>query len=220
MHFTSLASARAWLAVATLALLSYWPAANAELVEGSDYITLQAQQPGGSPGKIEVLEFFSYACSHCYDMHPKISKWAASLPSNVSFARVPVAFGRREWGVLVRTFYALESLGELERLDTAIFEAIHRERRRLFDESSMTNWLAQQGIPAGKFSAAFNSEETTQKAMRAEKMSYDYRVSGTPTVVVGGKYVAQGKTHDQTLSIARQLIDKVAQEQTRQNNAR
>jgi thiol:disulfide interchange protein DsbA len=189
--------------------------ARADLVEGSDYQQLRPAQPGTAEDKIEVLEFFSYACSHCYDMHPKIDAWSAKLPGNATFVRVPVAFGRREWGVLVRTFYALESLGELKRLDPAIFAAIHRERVRLQDETSVTQWLAQQGVPAGKFSAAYNSPQTSEKALRAEQMSLDYRVSGTPTVVVGGKYVALGKTHDQTLSIARQLIDKVAQEKSR-----
>lgn len=207
-------AARLWLiGIACLALGS-WPA-HADLVEGTDYQTLRPAQPGGTPGKIEVIEFFSYACSHCFEMHPKISKWAAGLPANVSFVRVPTALGRREWGVLVRAYYALESLGELQRLDSAIFEAIHREGVRLFDETSVTHWLAQQGVPASKFSAAFNSAQTTEKSLRAERMSYDYRVSGTPYVVVGGKYVALGRTHEQTLSSARQLIDKMTQETPR-----
>lgn len=213
MRFIPFARAGLWSILVACLALAAWPA-RADLVEGTDYATLRPAQPGGTPGKIEVIEFFSYACSHCFDMHPKIDKWAASLPANVSFVRVPVAFGRREWGVLVRTFYALESLGELQRLDSAIFSAIHREGVRLTDETRMTQWLAQQGVPAGKFSAAFNSQQTTEKALRAEQMSYDYKVSGTPSVVVGGKYVASGRTHDQTLSVASQLIEKVAQEKT------
>jgi thiol:disulfide interchange protein DsbA len=204
--------ARVWLTLLACFTLGSLPA-RADLVEGTDYQTLQPSQPGGAPGKIEVVEFFSYACSHCFDMHPKISKWAAGLPANASFVRVPISLGRREWGVLVRTFYALDSMGELQRLDTPIFEAIHRNRVRLFDEGAVTHWLAEQGVPAGKFSAAFNSPQTTEKALRAEQMSYDYKVSGTPFVVVGGKYAALGRTHDQTLSIARQLIDKVVREE-------
>ena len=209
--FTSRALARLWVMALACLALGVLPA-RADLVEGTDYLVLRPAQPPLTPGKIEVVEFFSYGCSHCFDMHPKISKWAAALPSNVQFVRVPVALGRREWGTLVRTFYALESLGELERFDTAIFDAIHRNRVRLFDETSITQWLAQQGVPAGKFSAAYNSADTSEKALRAERMSHDYRVSGTPFVVVGGKYIAVGRTHDQTLSVARQLIDKVSQE--------
>lgn len=211
MRFLSPALARLWLIAIACVTLGSAPAL-ADLVEGADYQALRPAQPGGTPGKIEVIEFFSYACSHCFDMHPKISKWAEDLPANARFVRVPISLGRREWGVLVRTFYALESLGELQRLDSSIFAAIHREQVRLFDETSVTHWLAQQGVPAGKFSAAFNSPQTTEKSLRAEQMSYDYKVSGTPFVVVGGKYTALGRTHDQTLSIARELIEKVAKE--------
>jgi thiol:disulfide interchange protein DsbA len=211
VRFTSRALARLWLMTLACLALGSLPA-RADLIEGTHYQVLSPAQPPQTPGKIEVVEFFSYACSHCFDMHPKISKWAASLPSNVQFVRIPTALGRRDWGALVRTFYALESLGELQRFDTAIFDAIHRDRVRLFDETNITNWLAQQGVPAGKFSAAFNSSEISEKALRAERMAHDYRVSGTPYVVVGGKYVAVGRTHDETLSVARQLIDKVSGE--------
>jgi thiol:disulfide interchange protein DsbA len=210
VRLRSLASTGIWLIIAACVALGSLPA-RADLVEGTDYLTIKPAQPG-SAARIEVVEFFSYACSHCFNMHPKISKWAAGLPANVSFVRVPVALGRREWGVLVRTYYALESLGELQRLDDAIFDALHRDGVRLFDESSVTQWLAQQGVPAGKFNTAFNSPQTSEKALRAEQMSYDYKVSGTPFVVVGGKYAALGRTHDQTLSIAKALIDKVTKE--------
>jgi thiol:disulfide interchange protein DsbA len=214
VRFVSFASARVWLIAAACFALCSLPA-RADLVEGTDYLTIEPAQPSGTQGKIEIVEFFSYACSHCFDMHPKVTRWAAGLPANASFVRVPVALGRREWGVLVRTYYALESLGELQRLDNVIFDAIHREKVRLFDESSVTLWLAQQGVPAGKFNAAFNSSQTSEKALRAEQMSYDYKVSGTPFVVVGGKYAVLGRTHDQTLSIAKELIDKVAAETKR-----
>jgi protein dithiol oxidoreductase (disulfide-forming) len=48
--------------------------------------------------------------------------------------------------------------------------------------------------------------------MRAEQLSREYKVNSVPTVVVDGKYVAMGKTHEETLKIARQLVDKAAAE--------
>jgi len=34
-------------------------------VEGTHYVRLTPPVPTGSPGKIEVLEFFWYGCPHC-----------------------------------------------------------------------------------------------------------------------------------------------------------
>ena len=75
--------------------------------------------------KIEVIEFFSYGCNHCSDFHPTISQWAAKLPKDVSFRRVPVSFNRPEWVRLSKIYYALEATGDLAKLDAAVFIAIH-----------------------------------------------------------------------------------------------
>ena len=126
---------------------------------------------------------------------------------------MPLALGRREWGALSRAYYTLQSLGELERLDTVLFDAIHKEHLALFDEDSLTVWAARQGVDANRFSGEYNSPGTSAKVMKAEQMSRDYRVNSVPTIVVGGEYVVMGHVTaagDDRLTIARQLIDRVA----------
>lgn len=197
-----------------LGALTALPVFGAELTEGTDYVALNPAQPS-SPDRIEVIEFFSYACSHCADMHPKIMRWAAALPADVLFVRIPVSFRRPEWGALVRTFYALHSLGELDRLDDAIFTAIHRDRQPLFNEANITRWVAQQGVSADKFRSAFNDPGTTDKSLRSDHITTSYRVGGTPTVVVAGKYAVRGRSHEQVLQNASALIEKVRAERAR-----
>jgi thiol:disulfide interchange protein DsbA len=182
-------------------------------VENQDYKKLSpAQQPTATSDKVEVIEFFSYACPHCYEMQSHIVKWAAQLPANVKFRRVPVSFGRREWGQLSRAYYALEATGDLERLDNALFDGIHKDGRPLFDEDNLAAWAGEHGVDAGKFRAAFESPDISAKTMRAEQLSRLYTVNSVPTVIVDGKYVALGRTHEDMLKIARQLIDKSAAE--------
>src|SRR5881392_564246 len=60
------------------------PAAlHAQAVEGTDYRKIEPPQPTDSPGKIEVIEFFSYMCPHCKEFYPLVSTWEAKLPKNV-----------------------------------------------------------------------------------------------------------------------------------------
>jgi thiol:disulfide interchange protein DsbA len=181
-------------------------------VENQDYKKLAPAQPMALSDKVEVVEFFSYGCPHCYAMQSHIEKWAAELPPNVRFVRVPVSFGRREWGQLSRAYYALEATGDLARLDDALFGGIHKDGQRLFDEDSLAAWAGEHGVDAGKFRAAFESPGVSAKTMHAEQLSRLYTVNSVPTVVVDGKYVALGKTHEEVLKIARQLIDKSAAE--------
>ena len=196
-----------------LAVLLFVLAAPAQAqVQGQDYQLLTPPQPTGNKDKVEVIEFFSYGCPHCYALQSHLVKWVAQLPANVAFVRVPVSFGRREWGQLSRAYYALEATGDLKRLDDALFDGIHKEERRLFDEDSLAAWAAEHGVEAGKFRAAFESPGVSAQAMRAEQLSRDYKVNSVPHLIVDGKYIVLGKTHDEMLKIARQLVDKAAAE--------
>jgi thiol:disulfide interchange protein DsbA len=183
-------------------------AVSAEVVQGRDYTVLPTPQPGSTPGKIEVLEFFSYACPHCAAFHPSVTKWAEALPQDTVFIRVPVAFGRRPWGQLARAYYAFEATNTLEKFDGALFEAIHEQKKSLFDEATLTAWVAEQGGNAAAFREAFNSPEVTEKAKRAEQLSRDYRVDGVPTLTINGKYAPLGRTQGDMLRIASELIER------------
>ena len=87
-------------------------------VQGTDYTLIQPSQTPTTTGKVEVIEFFSYGCPHCFHMAPLLKQWQKTeLPANAVLVRVPVSFGRREWGQLVRAYYTLEATGDLGRLD-------------------------------------------------------------------------------------------------------
>src|SRR5260370_12637683 len=118
---------------------------HAQGVEGTDYRKIEPSQPTTTPGKIEVIEFFSYMCPHCKEFYPLVSTWAAQLPKNVVFRRVPVGFNRPAWVNLARAYYALQVSGDLDRLDEALFRAIHDERLQPFDASSLTDWVGKKG---------------------------------------------------------------------------
>lgn len=193
------------LAVTALAL-SFAVQAHAEPVEGRDYARLQSPQTPETQGKIEVLEFFSYGCPHCDHFHPLISQWAAKLPSNVAFVRVPVSMGHPQWGQLVRAYYTLQATGDLERLDNALFAAIHKEKQSLFNEANLTAWAEKNGIPAAKFKETFNSFNVTTKASHAEQLARNYRVQGIPHVVIDGRYEVLGSNYEQMLANATEVL--------------
>lgn len=184
----------------------------ADVVAGRDYTVLRSAQRTDSPGKIEIIEYFSYGCPHCFDLHPLISQWSTKLANDVVFKRVAVSIGHRSWAELARAYYALEGTGDLARLDDALFDAVHKKRLPLADERSISAWVARQGVDAGKFSAAYRSFSVNTKVAQAEKSSLDDQVNALPTVVVAGKFVVLGRTHLDTLRIADELIAKARAE--------
>src|SRR5438046_7930635 len=110
-------------------------------MDGSDYKKLEPPLPTDSPGKIEVIEFFSYGCPHCNAFYPLISTWAAKLPKDVVFKRVPVSFNRPQWINLARAYYALQATADLPALDGELFHALHVENLQLFAEPNLASRL-------------------------------------------------------------------------------
>src|SRR5256884_3739676 len=168
-------------------------AVQARGVEGTDYRKIEAPQPTDSPGKIEVIEFFSYMCPHCKEFYPLVSTWAAKLPRNVVFRRVPVGFNRPAWINLARAYYALQASGDLDKLDGALFHAIHDEHLQLFDEQSLADWVGKNGGHEEQFAAAYASFGVNNQTVQADQLAERYGIEAVPTMTVHRGYQAMGK---------------------------
>ena len=200
-----------WLVALTLAILTMALPARAELAVGRDYGAIVPAQVTDNPARLEVIEFFSYGCPHCSDFHPTVSKWAASLPSDVVFKRVPISFGRPQWASLSRLYYALEATGELSKLDGAVFRALHQDGKKLYDDKSIIAWVSAQGVDSKKFSDAYNSFGVISQAKRADQMAQAYKIQGVPALAVDGKYLVTGKEvkgYPDLVALTDQVIDK------------
>ena len=75
--------------------------AHAGLVEGvgKDYTRLAAPQPVANAKKVEVIEFFSYTCVHCYALDPLITAWAQKSPPMLTISGYRLS-GVRRWKAL------------------------------------------------------------------------------------------------------------------------
>jgi protein dithiol oxidoreductase (disulfide-forming) len=180
--------------------------APAAAVEGKDYRLLSEPQPPSKPGRIEVLEFFSYACPHCNEFYPLVSAWAAKLPKDVVFGRVPVGFNRPVWVNLARAYYALQASGDFAKLDGALFHALHEEHLQLVDEGSLAEWVGRSGGHADKFAAAYTSFGVNNDTARADEMVQSYTVDAVPTLAIDGRYIVLGDSFTQILDNADKVI--------------
>ena len=183
----------------------------ADLQAGRDYKELSPAQPTHSGEKIEVLEFFFYGCSHCFNLHPQLSAWEKKMPKDVTLQYVPTIF-RDTWEGMARTFYALEALGQLNRLHDSLFDAWNVSNIDLSDEARVTDFVAQHGVDRAKFSAAYNSFTMSSKVARSNQMVRDYTIRGTPTIVVDGKYIITGLEPAETIKVLDAVVAKARKE--------
>lgn len=157
------------------------------LVEGRDYKLINPPQPV-SGNQVEVLEFFSYACPHCYEFEPLLNSWLASKPKGVDFKYVPAVYNKR-MVPQAKLFYTLKEMGLLPKLHDKVFEAIHRQGKKLSDRDEILAWAATQNIDMDKFKSVYDSFSVANAAQRAYQLTRTYRIPGTPYLVVNGKYL-------------------------------
>lgn len=185
-------------------------------VEGTHYVKLSTPAPVTLPApdkKIEVVEFFSYACPHCSALEPLIEPWARKLPADVAFRQVPVGFSP-VYLVLQKTYYALEELGQLPNLHRKIFAAIHQQSKRLGTEADITAFVVANGVDAAKFTEAYRGFGVNTKSSRAKQLSEAYKIDGVPALGIHGRYYTAASlagTHERALAVADYLIQQARQ---------
>jgi thiol:disulfide interchange protein DsbA len=180
-------------------------------VEGRDYILIQPPQTPANPAKIEVYEFFTYACPHCNAFEPIVGPWARSLPADVAFRRVPVNFLFNADN-FQHTYYALEALGLVDQMQAKVFAAVHVERQRLDKPEDIAALVAKNGGDGAKFLAAFKSFSVATAVTKAKKLQADYKIDAVPALTIQGRYLtspSQASGAPQSLAVADALIDKV-----------
>jgi thiol:disulfide interchange protein DsbA len=176
-------------AIAAVVCVAFAPAALAQGPQaGVDYFELKDRQPTDSPGKVEVLEFFWYGCPHCYTLEPAIEQWAGKLPKDVVFKRVPAPFNK-QWEIGARAYYALEAIGEVDRITPVLFDAIHRGGVKANDEKAIAEVLAKNNVDMAKYNAAFKSFGVDAKINKAKQMISGYNLDAVPAIAVNGKYI-------------------------------
>jgi thiol:disulfide interchange protein DsbA len=178
--------------------------------EGVQYVPIQPQPAVGSGGQVEVIEFFWYGCQHCRDFEPTVLKWKVGLSENVSFVQMPVMFGGSA-DLHAQVYYALEGIGELERLHPKIFDAIHVDKRDLKSREAIDAFLAEHDVDMAAFNEAMSSFAVAAKVNRARALMRRYGVRSVPTMVVDGRYRSGTgfKSYEDITAVVDHVVDKV-----------
>ena len=160
--------------------------------EGKDYKRLDKPvAPDAPAGKVDVIEFFWYSCSHCNAFEPTLDAWVKTAPKDMAIRRVPVAFNA-SFVPQQKLFYALEGMGKLDEVHAKVFRAIHVEKQKLAKDDEIFAWIGKQGLDVAKFKEIYNSFSVSNQVRRASQLQDAYGVEGVPSMGVAGKYYTDG----------------------------
>lgn len=201
---------RIMISALTVLLASFGAQAQG-FVEGTHYQRLAQVQPTAAPkDKVEVLEAFSYACVHCAHFEPFVQAWLPRLSKQAHFVRLPVAWNA-PYELYARGFLTAQALGAGEKAHTEMFRAVFSRNEQHKSIDDLAKFYSAYGIKPETFVVTANSFGITSKIKRIQQQTPRYEISGTPTMVVAGKYTVTarpGATPEETLKIVDFLIQK------------
>lgn len=197
------------------ALASLGHAEQATYEAGKQYEVLPIAVETRDPSKVEVVEVFSYGCIHCKTFQPAIDGWRQSIPEYVDFYRMPATFNQ-SWVALAQLYYTAEALDVTDKVHGPIFRAIHDNGVNLTDPDLMAELFeSAAGVAPDQFEKVYNSFSVRSRVQQANARGMAYRLSGTPTLIVDGRYRIDARMaggNDEMLEVVNYLVAQRHQE--------
>ena len=172
--------------------------------EGRDYIVLdQPQRTSVAPGKIEVLEVFSYGCPACNSYQSTMELLKKNLPPNAELAYLPASFiPAEDWPMFQRAYFAAQALGIAERTHQQMYDAVWKTGELATSDPQTHQLKSPQpsieqaakayarwtGVKAEDFLAMARSFTIDGRMRAADEQVVAMRVPSTPTLIVNGRY--------------------------------
>lgn len=199
--------------LSALMLLASFNVLAADPQIGQDFDKTLQVIPTDNPNKIEVTEVFWYGCIHCYQMDPILNTWVKKLPADVTFKRVP-GLPQPAWAPMAKAFYAMEDLKLTEKLHTALFDAVNKEKSlNPTDEAAAINWITKKsGLDKSKVEAAFKSFSMNNKLSQASQLFRASGATGVPSLVINGQFITSSTMSGgniQALKVADYIIANI-----------
>ena len=175
-------------------------------VAGQEYSNISSPPPMAiPPGTVDVMEFFSFACPHCFEFEPTLESWLGRKPAGVRFHRSPVPF-LQNYANFQPMYFALEAMGLADTMPAKVFNALHVERQRLDKPEDIAAFMTRNGVDAARFMSLFNSFGVRTKVQQANAVFEAFGIPeiGVPALAVQGRWVTsprQARGASQALAV-------------------
>jgi len=156
--------------------------------EGVHYYKIETPENYRPVDGVKVTEVFSYLCNHCATFEPYVQAWKVRQPEVVEFSRIPVEFGRPIWSMYARAYVTANLLGAGEDAHVAMMDALWKDGDQMRSMEEISEFYADFGIDPEQFMATSQSFAVDMRIKNEQKTIRDAGVSGTPSMLVNGKY--------------------------------
>ena len=174
--------------------------------EGLHYFLIEEGTPAPE-GSTELVEVFSYMCSHCNTFEPYINSWAKRNAENVKFSRIPVVFGRKAWEIYARAFVTAQMMGLGDDAHSGMMDKLWKEKAVMRSMEDLADFYTDFGVESKVFLATSKSFAVDARMRKEQRLVQTYGIRATPSLVLNGKYRISGNAAVPSFDVMLDVVD-------------
>lgn len=153
----------------------------------------------------EIREYFSYWCSHCFNLQPTFDKVHKAFPE-ANFARNPVEMLGGPMAIeSQRATVIAANMGLEDEFVKELFNEMHVKGNIPQNREQMAAIAAKVGIPTATYNKEVNSFVVLGRVADFTKWNKHIDIQAVPEILVNGKYLV----NMESVSSDEELIDLI-----------
>ena len=164
--------------------------------------------------QVEIIEFFSFYCGHCFEFEKSIPVIKGNFPKKTKWRQVPIYWGKGS-PKPGEAYFLAKDAGKGEEMKKAIFNAIFKEGKDIGKVEVLEELGAKIGL-GFNFSRKLRTGEKAGEVGKAILMTKTYKIEETPVLIIAGNIKtgphmlehSMSKLSDNAITIIKSLFNK------------
>jgi thiol:disulfide interchange protein DsbA len=149
-----------------------------------EYEKLADQKFSFDENQVEVIEFLSFYCGHCYHFEKAIPVIKGNFPKRIKWKTVPVYWGNGS-PKPGEAYFLAEEAGKGEEMKKALFNAVFVDKRDIGDIGVLEDIGMKIGL-GFDYSRRLMAGVKAKEVGEAILMSKAYKIEETPSLIIAG----------------------------------
>ncbi|MEW6600217.1 MAG: DsbA family protein [Nitrospirota bacterium] len=132
--------------------------------------------------QVEVMEFLSFYCGHCYHFEKAIPVIKGNFPKKIKWTTVPIYWGKGS-PKPGEAYFLAEEAGKGEEMKRALFQAVFVDKKDIGDLDVLDDIGMKLGL-GFDFSRRLRAGDKTKEVGEAILKSTAYKIEETPSLVI------------------------------------
>jgi len=154
---------------------------------------------------VDVVEFLSFSCGHCYSFERSIPVIKGNFPKKIKWRIVPIYWGERASTKPGEAYLLAEEAGKGEEMKKALFQASMVDKLNIENISVLEKIASETGL-GFDFSKKLRAGEKAGEVRKGLQLAREYRVNETPTLIIAGNIMTSPQAMNHNLDMFRMNV--------------